>query len=227
MDTKPRPVNVSTAENNFSLVEASKTQYAIHLMNNTNDNFYFAVYQSLPDSSGLTSVAWQVYPLPKQSNQTIDWQLDYGVVITEWDPKEKQFSAPKQEVNATPGEKYHVFSDGEFVIIDPTPVHITTNGKIAFSNKTTIPHATDLDLGFTLFGNLVAARSKVHAGESVFFSVSPVYYVACYWDIELGQLVNSNIALGPAEVKFQEGVTNMNVEAYIHDGEYLMKVTNS
>lgn len=95
-----------------------------------------------------------------------------------------------------------------------------------FVNNTQPPNTMDLDMGFTVGGNLACCQEGVHPNESVQFDVHPTYYVACYRSIKLGQLVDSDILLSPVEVKFRDGNTVMTVEAHMDSGVYKLKAYN-
>ena len=197
--------------------------YKIKCVNATNENYYFAIYQTFPTSPGLKSVAWKTRRLPKRGSvptvADIDWVMKYGVAITNWDENLDKFTG-SQQINAQLGEIYQVAAEDEFPVIDPTSIGKTSAGQIVFRNNTKTPFAMDLNMGFTLDGNIIASKRDVHPHESTLFDVHPVYYAACYRNIELGQLVDSGIALGPVEVAFKDGSTSMTVEAYIDNGEY-------
>ena len=219
-------LEVRNGKNNLKYY-AMNSSYTIHMLNNTDDNYFFAVYQTFPSSPGLKSLAWQIRRLPKRGSQPtcsdVTWFMNYGIAITNWDANLNGYTG-EQYQDADLGQKYQVVSNGSFPTIDPTPIGTTGNsGEIAFTNNTQSPNATDLSMGFTINSNLVCSQEGVHANESVLFDVHPTYYVACYRSIQLGQLVDSDVVLGPVEVKFRDGNTVMNVEAFIDGGEYKMR----
>ena len=67
----------------------SATTYDIKCSNGTNEAWCFALYQDFPQSAGLSSVAWQMLPLPKAgavpSTGNISWEMQYGVAILDFD----------------------------------------------------------------------------------------------------------------------------------------------
>ena len=217
----------SEGKSKYYPLDKADVPYSILCLNNTDENYYFAVYQDFPMSPGLKSLAWQVRRLPKKgsrpSHNLISWTLRYGISIANWDTNEDKFTGDQMQ-DADLGKKYQVVSVGEFPNIDPNPIGSSKQGQITFVNNTKGQNAEVLDMGFTVGGNIVACQNGVHPNEGVLFDVHPTYYVALYRNKVLGQLVDSGIVLGPVEVKFDEGVTKMKVEAYKHGREYRLKV---
>lgn len=209
----------------------SDTNYQIDFENSTDENYYFAVYQKLPESAGLMSLAWQVRRVPKQignqpSTSTVTWTMNYGIAIADWDKDHKKFTG-SQTAPATLGNEYEVISQGPFPNINRQPVGTTDPGQIVFKNNTKQPNAMNLAMGLMVGDNLAVVQEVVHANESVNFDVHPTYYVACYRSIELGDLVDSDVQLGPVKVEFENGETTMKVVAYIDAGVYKLKAESS
>ena len=45
-------------------------QYSLTIENVTTNPWHIAIYQTFPDFPGLSSIAWQIAPLPKQNPGT-------------------------------------------------------------------------------------------------------------------------------------------------------------
>lgn len=199
------------------------TCYHITCKNSTDESYHFGVYQTFPSSPGLKSVAWQVRGVPPKgelaSTADIDWTMMYGISIAKWDSDGQKYTG-KQVVSAELGKVYEVIiTQGDIPTIHPIPTGTTSPGLIKFKNNTD----RKLDMGFTLSGELVTVQPSVYGGQTINYEVHPTYYVACYRDIERGQLVDSGLEIGPVEVKYQDGYSKCDVEAAIVDGKYLLK----
>lgn len=198
------------------------TSYNIKCINSTDKSYFFAVYQTFPNSPGLRSVAWEIRGVPPKgqlpSTSDIDWTLIYGVSIASWDRNGQTYTG-QQIVDAEIGNTYHVeMTEGVIPAIDPIPKGNFTPGLIKFKNNT----SQVLDMGFTINGSLVAVQS-VSGGETINFDVHPSYYVACYRSIQRGQLVDSGIEIGPVKVEYPMGYTKCEVEATVVGGMYTLK----
>ncbi len=196
--------------------------YHITCVNSTDKGNHFGVYQTYPNSPGLKSVAWKVRGVPPKgqipSTADIDWTLKYGVSIAKWEPNGKTYTG-QQIANAELGKAYQVvMTEGDIPTIVQIPDKGTEAGLIQFKNNTNEP----LDMGFTMDGSLISVQN-VDGGATINFEVHPVYYVACYRNIREGQLVDSDIEIGPVEVKYEDGYTKCSVEAAVQAGKQILK----
>ncbi len=225
------PIEIRTSESGTTTkyypLADSDVPYVINFVNDTDENYYFAVYQTYPTSPGLTSIAWQVRRLPQRGSvpttSKVSWTMSYGISIANWDPNQKEYTGDQQQ-DAELSNTYEVISQGDFPTINPKPIGKTSAGQILFQNDTQPPNAMSLDMGFTVGGNIIAVQPKVHSNENTLFNVHPSYYVALYRNIKLGQLVDSGVSVGPVEVVFKDGNTSIGVKAYMDAGQYKLQV---
>ena len=82
-----------------------------------------------------------------------------------------------------------------------------------------------LTMGFTVSNNLIAVEKEVGGQQSTIFRVHPSYYVACYRNIVLGQLVDEGVTIGPFELEYKGGVHKHTIQAYKDpSGNYYLKL---
>ncbi len=211
--------------------EAGYFGYSLRLINDTNVNYFFAVYQ---DSPGLQSVAWQVRQLPARrsvpTTNDVFWTMSYGISIANWDVnQQKEFTTSEQQQYVKLGNSYEVISEDEFPSINPKSIGKTAEmDQILFKNNTSYPSAMNLDMGFTVAGKVVAVQPKAIPGEAILFNASPSYYVALYRKIKPGQLVADAVGVvaGPISVTFTDGVASKSVVAYTNGGEIRLTATD-
>ena len=176
--------------------------------NKTNQPWHFAIYQKYPESPGLNSVAWQVRGVPpiegsRPSSAEVNWTLNYGLCIANFD-KDIMGYTGKQFAPANLGNIYEVVSLDGIPSIDTKPTGVGSPDQIVLKNQTG-PPAQPVTMGFTASNNIIAVQDDVGGSEETIFRVHPSYYVACYRNIVLGQLVDSGVAIGPVEVKYEAG----------------------
>ena len=198
------------------------SSYRVSCINSSDKSYHFGLYQTFPNSPGLRSVAWKVRGVPPKgqipSTADIDWTLNYGVAIAKFDRNGASYTG-LQIANAQLGKTYQVvMTDGDIPTIDQTPTGSTSGGLIAFKNNTD----KAFDMGFAVDGSLVAVQN-VAGGETINFDVHPTYYVATYRSIQLGQLVDSGVELGPVMVEYENGYTKAQVEATLQAGKRILK----
>ena len=185
------------------------------LKNATDQPWHFGVYQKNPASPGLSSVAWQVRGVPPKQGDTpasaqVNWNMSYGLCIADFDQDERTFTG-SQMAPANLGNKYKVESLDGIPSISTTPTGTGSPDQITLKN-TTAP-VTPLTMGFTLGGNIIAVEKAVGGAQETIYRVHPTYYVACYRNIVLGQLVDEGVVIGPVEVKYEGGANKATVQA--------------
>ena len=177
-------------------------------MNATDQPWHFGVYQKNPESPGLTSVAWQVRGVPPiegslPSSAEVNWTLNYGICIADFDKDINGYTG-KQFAPANLGNVYKVITLDGIPSINTKPITVGMEDQIAVKNQTG-PPAQTVTMGFTVGNNIIAVQPDVGGSEQTMYRVHPTYYIACYHNIILGQLVDSGVAIGPVEVKYEAG----------------------
>ena len=191
-------------------------QYSMTLKNTTTNPWYFAIYQTFPDTS---SIAWQVVPLPKQnpgtppSSGTVNWTLNYGTFIADFD-QVIGGSTGIEYANATLGNVYQVTSEDDIPTINPTSVGSAAEDQIILTNRTS--PAIPITMGFTLCEKVLTSEHNVGGNESIIFQKSNTYYVAAHHDIKLRQLINedASASIPPIAVIYGNGVFEHTVTIY-------------
>ena len=185
--------------------------YTMKFVNATDNQFFFGVYQKYPHSPGLKSIAWQVRGVPPAgaipSTAQVDWDMLYGVAITDFDAECHDSYTGQQVKNADLGSKYKVVMVQDIPDIEDDTGSVGTS-QITLTNRTHLK----MDLGFAL-GNSLVTSEEGGGGESANFEVHSTYYVALFHNIKEGQLVSSDIFAGPVEVSFQNGYKIATIEA--------------
>ena len=191
-------------------------RYKLILENATDQPWHFGVYQKVPSSPGLSSVAWQVRGVPptasdRHSQAEVNWTMDYGVCIAKFDKDEASYTG-SQFAPALLSNNYRVASLDGVPSIESKPVGVGSADQIILKNETG-PPAVTLSMGFTVSNNIIAVEDNVGGGQETIYRVHPTYYVACYRSIKLGQLVDAGIVIGPVEVKYEGGARKAKVAA--------------
>ena len=204
--------------------------YKMTFVNATDQPWFFAVYKSVPESPGLSSVAWQVRGLPQQLQGSkapqadVTWQMSYGLCIANFDQNFRQYTG-SQYGTAVLGQTYQVESKNGIPSIDPNATGTTTSDQIILTNSTSSP-VTPVTMGFTLGGNIVVAEQNVGGGQKTIYRVHPTYYVACFHNVVLGELVDESVAIGPVQVSYTGGVHSKTVQASkTLAGDYTLQVS--
>lgn len=197
------------------------TTYYMEFVNDSEDWWHFGVYQEYPDGAGLDSVVWQEQGVPNEGGKAIiHWEMDYGVSITDFIRDNVQAS---QTVPAQLGNTYQVIIRDNITGIDPTPISTGGNPSIVTLKNNTSP-AKSIDMGFALSEKLIAAQPSVGGQQSSNYQVHPVYWVALFRNVKVGDLVTSNVTVAPIAVEYTQGNTRAKITAFMDSGNTLTKV---
>ena len=196
------------------------TTYYLKFVNLTNDWWHFGAYQTFPDAPGLESVIWKEYGLPTNGQVQIHWNMEYGVAITNIDGRNV---SALQIVSAQLGEMYQVITRDGITGIDSNPIFTGGRSDIVSLRNNTSP-AKDIDMGFALDGSIIAAQKDVGGQQQANYQVHPKYYVALFRNVQVGDLVTSDITVAPIAVEYTQGNTHATVTAYINAGNTETKV---
>lgn len=215
-------------KNEIEEPDCSGTHLKLTLQNATDQSWYFGIYQDF-SSLGLTSVAWQVNRLPPTvtdipSTDQLKWCMDFGVCIAHFDTDEEKY-AETQFVPADLSNVYEVVSIDGVPSISPTPVMTSTKADQILLRNNTGPPAEQLTLGFTVDNKIVAIQTKLGGGQQTLYQVKTSYYIACFHNLVLGQLIDDGVVIGPVEVQYTTGKDTTTV-AVLKDvaGNYQIKV---
>ena len=154
----------------------------------------------------MNSVAWQVLKLAPQIDDNhppekeFNWELNYGICIAEFDADDQKFKANQQL-----GRHYEVDSIDGIPSISQTFEVVRNYHHIVFQNKTQNPVKT-LNMGFLVDNNLIAVEQDVGEHLSVSYPANSIYYVACYNNIDVSQLVEDGVTLGPVKIHYEPGI---------------------
>ena len=83
-------------------------------------------------------------------------------------------------------------------------------GYINLKNGT----AQKQNLALCLDDSLIAMQEQVADGVTALFQITPTYGLSLFTNIKEGSIVSSDAAIGPIEIKFPDGMNNVEVEAY-------------
>ena len=184
--------------------------YALQLYNATSKGYHFCVYTKPPKSIGLRTVAWKCRWIPaagnKPSSANVDWTMDYGVAICNFDQNGKN-STGQQVINVELGKAYEVIP-GPTINPNPTLDNVVEDGEVKFKNNS----KQTLEMGFTIDKNFMGTQTVLY-GESILTDVHMKYYVALYRSKSEGDAITSDVIAGPIEVVFDKGTTVYEVTA--------------
>lgn len=185
--------------------------YYVNFENDSDRTWTMAIYQKFPDSPGLDTVAWKLTSVPQQGFSGVTWNVSYNAALAAYHQiKPLGVYTASQALEARLGTEWDiVFDEGvqqlNYVGTLPENLgdHILINNR---SGLTANP-------GVGMAGVGSAFKRDVLDNASAQFKVTPVYYAALFRDVQLGEVISSNIEVGPVKLTFNAGANVANIRA--------------
>ena len=186
------------------------TTYTVNFQNKTDETWTMCVYQKIPGSPGLDSVAWKQTSVPRYGDSGVKWTIEYLACVTDYQQEGgKGVYKATQQVPTQLGEKWvckfedsvqQLFEDGT-----------TTPGQLLIENES----GKLANLAIGMDGNVALVKPNVYGGNNAQFKATPTYYIALFKDLTKGEVISGNQVHGPLIIKFEGGETTKNYIAEI------------
>lgn len=194
--------------------------YYVDFNNNTDRTWTMAVYQTLPNSVGLDSVSWLQSTAPKGGSTGVQFDLTFNVALANYkqDGGIGVYKA-SQTLSADLGSAWQiVYADGvqqlEPAGSAPLPQQILITNA---SNKSANP-------GIGMSGSPSVYKPNVNSGAAAQFQVTPTYYVGLFNNVVLGQVISSNVIVGPKVLQYPSGDTQATVTADLDGDKIILRI---
>ncbi|MGU7811559.1 hypothetical protein [Burkholderia sp. AW49-1] len=196
------------------------TAYYVDFNNDTQQTWTMGVYQTLPNSIGLESVSWQQTTVPQSGSSGVKWDVFYNVAIANY----RQVGGigvykASQTLRAELGSSWNcVFKDNVQQLVpgtgSPPPDSILIN------------NVSDnlANLGIGMSGQGAVFKKGVVSGASAQFQVTPTYWIGLFNALVLGEVISSNVVVGPQQLTYPSGQNLATVTAYMDGNTIKLKV---
>jgi hypothetical protein len=197
--------------------------YYIDFNNNTDMTWTMGVYQELPNSIGLESVSWKQTTVPTMGSSGVEWEVDYNVAIANY----KQiggigvYKASQTLVTELGSVWECVFKDNVQQLVQssgtaPADSIIIKNNSNQMGN-----------LGIGMSGQGSVFKKNVVSGATAQFQVTPTYYAGLFNNLVLGEVISSNVSVGPQKIVFPDGMNCATVNDTMSGNTIKMSVSYS
>lgn len=190
--------------------------YFVNFNNLTDRTWTMAVYQDFPESPGLDSVAWKMTTVPQSGQSGVTWDLFYNVAIADYkQTKPLGVYTASQSLDSDLGQEWEiVFEDGVQQLRYIGALDSKLGAYVVIHNQSGL--VANPGIGMSGLGS--AYKRDVLSNASAQFKVTPTYYAALFRNVELGEVISSNIEVGPIEIKFSSGANVADITA-VRDGD--------
>jgi hypothetical protein len=174
------------------------TKFFVDLNNQTDQTWTLAVYQVLPDSIGLDSVAWKQTTVPQSGTSGVDWTVNFNVALANFKQDEGiGVYQSSQLLSADLGTQWQIIFKDHVQQLIP-------DGDAPREDQIIIANSSgDLaNPGIGMDGSGSVYKHDVLSGAGAQFTVTPTYFAGLFNDVELGEVISSDVTVGPLELKF-------------------------
>jgi hypothetical protein len=202
---------------------ADPTIYSVGFNNRTERTWTMGIYQVLPSSPGLESVSWQQGSAPRSGKTSVRWTVDYNAAIADY----FQLGAigvyeSSQILPTALGKKWKVVFNGVTQELEEDGSAPQAN-QIVIDNQSS--RTANLGIGMSNQGSVF--KRDVLSGSQAQFVVTPTYWAALFNDVVKGEVISSNITIQPLVLKFEGGITRIDLEAWVEGQTLHFGVANS
>lgn len=197
--------------------------YFADFVNDTDRTWTMAVYQELPNSIGLDSVSWKQTTVPTSGESGVTWEVLYNVALADYvQTGGIGVYAASQILSAQLGSAWDiVFEDNvqqlQLVGSAPEPDQILINNVSGI--------LANPGIGMSDAGSVY--KRDVNSGASAQFEVTPTYWAGLFNNVELGEVISSNVIVGPVQLQYPSGNNRATLTASLDGDNIVLDVSYS
>ena len=187
------------------------TTYYCDFENKTNQTWTMAVYQELPSSVGLDSVSWKQTTVPQSGNSGVNWDIFYNVAMANYTQNGGiGVYKSNQVLPADLGTAWNIVFKDSVQQLEPA-------GGASQANQIEVYNKSNLlaNPGIGMSGEGSVFKNSVLSGASAQFTVTPKYYVGLFNQLQIGEVISSNVVVGPLELVYPTGNNKATLTASI------------
>lgn len=197
--------------------------YYVNFNNKTDRTWTMAVYQTFPESPGLDSVAWKRTTVPTHGFSGVDWSVDYNVALADYrQTTPLGVYTASQVLDSALGSEWEViFQDDVQQLNFLGSLGSDLQDYIVIHNYSGL--VANPGIGMSGYGS--AYQRDVLSNNAAQFKVTPVYWVGLFRNVQLGEVISSNVEAGPLRLEFDGGSNVANITAN-RNGDVMELITD-
>jgi hypothetical protein len=206
--------------------------YSVNFVNNTESIFTMCVYQTIPGSPGLESVAWQQTTGAPGDTTGVQWNINYSACLGSYAQTQGiGVYTANQTLPTNLGTAYDIvmLSNGGSGPMVQSLIPTTDPNLNPPANGIYIRNVSNnlANPGIGMSGAASVFLQGVYDPEVAQFIVTPTYWVALFSDLEVGEVISSDAALGPWQVQFGPDQYAATLTATLSGSEILTNIAYS
>jgi rhizosphere induced protein len=195
-------------------------QYYVDFINNSGRTWTMGVYQTLPESVGLESVAWQQTTVANGGESGVEWAVDYVALLSSYrQTGGKGVYKASQKLPTSLGTRWKIVYKEGLQQLEPDGTADRPDQIIIFNDSGELANP---GIGMSNEGSVY--KRDVLSGSGGQFVVTPTYWVGLFNDLVRGQVISSNVVVGPEKLVFPSGFNQATVTATLDGSSLKLKV---
>ncbi|HEX8155360.1 MAG TPA: hypothetical protein VF698_19660 [Thermoanaerobaculia bacterium] len=194
--------------------------YYVDFNNKTDRVWTMAVYQTLPNSTGLDSVSWLQGSAAPGGQIGVKFDLTFNVALANYssDGGRGVYKA-SQLLPADLGTAWKV-------VYENGVQQLKAAGQAPQGDQILITNDSNkiANPGIGMSGSGSVFKQNVNGGASAQFQVTPSYYIGLFNDVQKGEVISSNVIVGPKNLKYPTGETQATVTADLDGSNIVLHI---
>ncbi|WP_433936599.1 hypothetical protein AB3662_18155 [Sorangium cellulosum] len=198
--------------------------YFVDFNNYSGRTWTMSVFQTYPDSVGLESVSWLQSRAADGGETGVTWEVDYQAMMADYKQEGgRGVYKASQRRDTLLGKRWKIaYEEGLQQLVadgdaDRSDQIIIANdsGELAYPG-----------IGMSGQGAVFKAKG-IYSGSSAQFIVKPTYWVGLFNDVVRGEVISSDVVVGPQQLKFEGGMNRATVAARVSGAKIELDITYS
>jgi rhizosphere induced protein len=177
--------------------------------NKTGMTWTLGVYQTLPDSVGLESVSWLQTRVPDGGRSGVKWKINYQAMLADYAMTGGKgvYTASLQRTSLL-GKRWKVVFKDDVQDLEEDGAADRPD-QLIIHNDSKRP----ANMGIAMSEQGAVFKRNVLSGASAQFIVKPTFWFGLFRDLKLGEVISSNVVVGPQKLAFDGGQNRAKVRA--------------
>ena len=197
--------------------------YYCNFANQTEQTWTMGVYQTLPSTPGLDSVSWQQTTVPQSGLSGVSWNVTYNVVLGDYQQAGGiGVYTSSQTLGTLLGTAWNIVFKDDVQQLAPVGGAAQPNEIVIYNQSGRLANP-----GIGMSGQGSVFQQGVVGGAAAQFTVTPSYWVALFNQVEIGEVISTNVSVGPLELQYPSGFNSATLTASLNGENIELNVTYS
>lgn len=197
--------------------------YYCNFANQTDQTWTMGIYQTLPSTPGLDSVSWQQTSVPQSGFSGVSWSVTYNVVLGGYQQTGGiGVYTASQTLPTILGTAWNIVFQDDVQQLQAAGTASQPDEILIYNHSGLVANP-----GIGMSGQGSIYKQGVVGNAEAQFTVTPSYWAALFNQVELGEVISSNVAVGPVQLQYPSGLNSATLTAILNGENLELNVTYS